>query len=163
MRLQVGSRRNGRSPLHHFHTEAAVARGGAQRKIERSRNPRPTPRAPQPAGKAPLMGKTLDRRGPDTSDINPAWKLHDAFETYGVKNWGKGYFGISKQGHVTVHPDKDPERAIDLKDLVDQIRTRGIQPPLLLRFTDILRHRIGEIAAAFDKSRTEYGYTGEYH
>ena len=96
----------------------------------------------------------LDRRGPDTSDINPAWKLHDAFETYGVKNWGKGYFGINKQGHVTVHPDKEPERAIDLKDLVDQIRTRGIQPPLLLRFTDILQHRIGEIAGAFEKSRT---------
>jgi arginine decarboxylase len=108
------------------------------------------------------MGKTLDRR-PDTSDLNPTWKLHDAFETYGVKNWGKGYFGINKHGHVTVHPDKDPERAIDLKDLVDQIRTRGIQPPLLLRFTDILRHRIGEIAAAFEKSRTEFGYNGEYH
>ena len=92
------------------------------------------------------MGKTLDRRGPDTSDINPAWKIQDAFETYGVKNWGKGYFGINKRGHVTVHPDKNPERAIDLKDLVDQLRTRGIQLPILLRFTDILRHRVGEIA-----------------
>src|SRR5688500_14272962 len=109
------------------------------------------------------MGKTLDRRTPDTADLHPVWKVHDAYETYGVKNWGKGYFGINKLGHVTVHPHKDPERAIDLKDLVDQIRTRGIQPPLLLRFTDILRHRIGEIAAAFDKSRNEYGYTGEYH
>src|SRR3954462_2981465 len=105
----------------------------------------------------------LDRRGSDAADINPVWKLHDAYETYGVKNWGKGYFGINKLGHVTVHPHKDPERAIDLKELVDQIRTRGIQPPLLLRFTDILRHRIGEIAAAFEKSRVEYGYTGEYH
>src|SRR4051812_42300043 len=109
------------------------------------------------------MAKPLDRRGPDSADPNPAWKLHDAFETYGVKNWGKGYFGINKLGHVTVHPDKNPERGIDLKELVDQIRTRGIQPPLLLRFTDILKHRIGEIAAAFEKSRTEYGYTGGYH
>ncbi|HJZ54182.1 MAG TPA: biosynthetic arginine decarboxylase [Gemmataceae bacterium] len=109
------------------------------------------------------MGKTLDRRTSDASDISPAWKLHDAFETYGVKNWGKGYFGINKLGHVTVHPDKNPDRAIDLKELVDQLRTRGIQPPLLLRFTDILKHRIGEIAEAFRKSREEYGYTGEYH
>jgi arginine decarboxylase len=107
------------------------------------------------------MGKTLDR----TADTEPhsVWKLQDAFETYGVKNWGKGYFSINKQGHVTVHPDKNPERGIDLKELVDQIRTRGIQPPLLLRFTDILRHRIGEIAGAFHKSMNEYGYTGEYH
>jgi arginine decarboxylase len=108
------------------------------------------------------MGKTLDRRAPD-ADPHVTWKLHDAFETYGVKHWGKGYFGINKLGHITVHPDKDPERCIDLKDLVDQIRMRGIQPPLLLRFTDILRHRIGEIAAAFQKSMTEYGYTGLYH
>ncbi|MCI0700050.1 MAG: biosynthetic arginine decarboxylase [Planctomycetia bacterium] len=109
------------------------------------------------------MGKALDRRGPDSADITPTWKLHDAIETYGVKNWGKGYFGINKLGHVTVHPDKDTERSIDLKELVDQIRARGIQPPLLLRFTDILRHRIGEIAAAFEKSRLEYGYNGAYH
>src|SRR5262249_34696930 len=108
------------------------------------------------------MAKALDRR-PPADDASSAWKLADAFETYGVKNWGKGYFSINKFGHVTVHPDKDPERGIDLKELVDQIRTRGIQPPLLLRFTDILEHRIGEIAAAFDRSRTEYGYTGDYH
>ena len=106
------------------------------------------------------MAKTPDRR---SNDADPHWKLHDAFEAYGVKNWGKGYFGINKLGHVTVHPHKDPDRGIDLKDLVDQIRTRGIQPPLLLRFTDILEHRIGEIAGAFSKSMTEYGYTGDYH
>lgn len=110
------------------------------------------------------MGKTLDRRMvPDAADLHPAWKIHDAYETYGVKNWGKGYFGINKLGHVTVHPDKDPERSIDLKDLVDQLLERGIQPPLLIRFTDILRHRIGEIAEAFEKSRQEFGYTGPYH
>ena len=56
------------------------------------------------------MAKALDRT-PHTSDLNPTWKLHDAFETYGVKNWGKGYFGINKHGHVTVHPDKNPERS----------------------------------------------------
>ncbi|MCE9565510.1 MAG: biosynthetic arginine decarboxylase [Planctomycetes bacterium] len=107
------------------------------------------------------MAKTLDRRSTDSD--SHVWKLHDAFETYGIKNWGKGYFGINKSGHVTVHPDKNPERSIDLKDLVDQIRTRGIQPPLLLRFSGILEHRIGEIAGAFSKSMTEYGYTGNYH
>ncbi|MFO0796220.1 MAG: biosynthetic arginine decarboxylase [Gemmataceae bacterium] len=108
------------------------------------------------------MGKTLDRRSPDTSDIAPSWKLHDAFETYGVKNWGKGYFGINKLGHLTVHPEKDPERSIDLKDLIDQLRGRGIQPPLLLRFSDLLKHRIGEIAGAFEKARKDAGYDGGY-
>ncbi len=108
------------------------------------------------------MAKTLDRRSSSDAETAPLWKLHDAFETYGVKNWGKGYFGINKLGHVTVHPDKNPERSIDLKELVDQLKVRGIQAPVLLRFTDILKHRIDEIAGAFSKAMTEYEYSGGY-
>ncbi|MGL4419811.1 MAG: biosynthetic arginine decarboxylase, partial [Gemmataceae bacterium] len=108
------------------------------------------------------MAKTVDRRSADTAETNPAWKLQDAHETYGVKNWGKGYFSINKLGHVTVHPEKTADRAFDLKDLVDQLQNRGIQLPILLRFSDILNHRIGEIAGAFEKARDEFGYTGQY-
>jgi arginine decarboxylase len=107
------------------------------------------------------MGKTLDRRSADT-DMGHGWRLHDAVETYGIKNWGKGYFGINKLGHVTVHPDKTPDRSVDLKELVDQLQHRGIQLPILLRFTDILQHRIGEIAGAFAKAIDEAEYTGTY-
>lgn len=90
------------------------------------------------------------------------WKLQDALETYEIKNWGKGYFGINEKGHVTVHPDKIPEKAIDLKQLIDQLQDRGIQLPILLRFTDILRHRVGEIHEAFKNAITEYNYSGNY-
>jgi arginine decarboxylase len=90
------------------------------------------------------------------------WKVHDAVETYGIRHWGKGYFGINQAGHVTVHPNKRPEQAIDLKDLVDQLQTRGIQLPILLRFTDILRHRVGEIHDAFRAAIQEFGYQGSY-
>ena len=72
------------------------------------------------------------------------WKVLDAIEMYGVRNWGKGYFTINKAGHVTVHPSKQTDQAIDLKELVDSLQTRGIQLPILLRFTDILRLRVGE-------------------
>src|SRR4051812_32211293 len=102
------------------------------------------------------MGKALGQ------DITDTWKVSDAVEMYGVRNWGKGYFGVNKAGHVAVHPDKDPAKAIDLKELVDQLQTRGIQLPILLRFTDILRHRVGEIADAFRAAITEYGYQGPY-
>src|SRR5207247_8548811 len=40
--------------------------------------------------------------------------------------------------------------------------TRGIQLPILLRFTDILRHRVGEIADAFSTAISESGYQGKY-
>jgi arginine decarboxylase len=90
------------------------------------------------------------------------WKIQDALETYQVGHWGKGYFGINERGHVTVHPDKRPEQSIDLKDLIDQLQERGIQLPILLRFTDILRHRVGEIHDAFKNAITEFGYSGPY-
>jgi arginine decarboxylase len=97
-----------------------------------------------------------------THDPIEKWKLHDALELYGVRSWGKGYFGINKAGHVVVHPDKSHERAIDLKELIDQLQARGIQLPILLRFTDILRHRVGEIHAAFQSAIQEFGYAGQY-
>ncbi len=90
------------------------------------------------------------------------WKVQDAIETYGVRHWGKGYFGINAAGNVTVHPSKQPERSIDLKELVDQLQTRGIQLPILLRFTDILRHRVGEIHEAFQNAMKEFDYKAPY-
>src|SRR5918911_822433 len=90
------------------------------------------------------------------------WKIQDAAETYGVRHWGKGYFGINKAGHVTVHPGKRPDESIDLKELVDELQARGIQLPILLRFTDILRHRVGEIHAAFRAAIEEFDYRGDY-
>jgi arginine decarboxylase len=91
-----------------------------------------------------------------------SWTIEDAIETYGISQWGKEYFGINAAGHVTVHPNKQPGQAIDLKELVDQLQARGIQLPILLRFTDILRHRMGEIHDAFRAAIREYEYEGRY-
>lgn len=95
-------------------------------------------------------------------DMLDRWKLSDAFETYRVNEWGKGYFGINNLGNVTVMPTKEPEASIDLKELIDQLQARGIQLPILVRFTDILRHRVSEIHAAFQKSIEEFDYKGKY-
>ena len=95
-------------------------------------------------------------------ELMEKWKVTDALETYRVRHWGKGYFGINKLGHVTVMPDKKAEESIDLKELVDQLRERGIEPPILLRFTDILRHRAKEIHLAFQTAIKEYDYHGSY-
>jgi arginine decarboxylase len=95
-------------------------------------------------------------------ELMDKWKIQDALETYGVRHWGKGYFSINKAGHVTVQPNKQTDQSIDLKELVDQLQERGIQLPILLRFTDILRHRVGEIHDAFKKAIEEFEYTGKY-
>src|SRR3954471_448152 len=95
-------------------------------------------------------------------ELMDKWKIADAMETYRVKQWGKGYFGVNKAGHVTVQPTKRADQSIDLKELIDQLQARGIQLPILLRFTDILRHRVGEIHSAFQKAIDEYDYQGRY-
>jgi arginine decarboxylase len=100
-------------------------------------------------------------QGAEHRFANP-WRIEDALETYSVRHWGKDYFGINAKGHVTVHPNKNPGQSIDLKELVDQLQERGIQLPILLRFTDILRHRVGEIYDAFRTAIGEYDYQGNY-
>ncbi len=90
------------------------------------------------------------------------WRTADAAELYDVASWGKGYFSVGANGHLWVHPSKDPTRSIDLKELVDTLVLRGISLPILIRFGEILRHRVGEIHQAFQSAIAEHGYRGEY-
>ena len=62
------------------------------------------------------------------------WSITDAAELYSVLRWGNGFFSIQPDGHVHVHPEKDPQRSIDLKNLVVQLQDRGLCLPILLRF-----------------------------
>jgi arginine decarboxylase len=90
------------------------------------------------------------------------WTVHDAAETYGIQSWGQGYFSVNPRGCVAVHPNQDPSQAIDLKELVDQLIRRGLQLPILLRFTDILQHRVNEIHAAFARAIRDNEYQNTY-
>ena len=98
---------------------------------------------------------------PSTS-TTAAWSVHDASELYEVARWGHGYFSVNPAGHVQVHPTKEPERGIDLKELVDRLQLRGISLPVLVRFTDILKHRLGEIYGAFQAAIAQHQYQGGY-
>ena len=90
------------------------------------------------------------------------WTATDAAELYDVARWGKGYFSIDENGHVRVHPEKEPDRWIDLKQLVDRLQLRGIDLPILIRFAGILKHRLGEIHKAFASAISEHRYQGSY-
>ena len=90
------------------------------------------------------------------------WTTTDAAELYEVANWGKGYFSVNRQGHVAVHPTKDPARSIDLKHLLDRLQIRGIQAPVLVRFGDILQNRLQEIHDAFEQAIKDHDYKAGY-
>src|SRR5450755_598513 len=90
------------------------------------------------------------------------WSIAEAGELYDVASWGKGYFAVGSNGHVWVRPDKEPARGIDLKELVDNLQLRGISLPILIRFGEILKHRLGEMHQAFQNAIAEHNYKSRY-
>src|SRR5712691_7025382 len=101
----------------------------------------------------------------DTAPVRePAdrWSTAEASELYDVASWGKGYFSVGKNGHLWVHPSKEPARGIDLLELVEKLELRGISLPILVRFGEILNHRLGELYHSFQNSIAEHGYKGSY-
>src|SRR5215467_7067476 len=95
-------------------------------------------------------------------DVGEAWTIADAREMYEIARWGQGYFSIGDNGNVTVHPTKDASRSIDLKQLVDDLQLRGIHVPTLIRFRDILQHRVQDIHEAFRSAIAQHEYSGQY-
>ncbi len=105
---------------------------------------------------------TGGRLSAGTAPGAPTWSLPEAAELYDVPRWGQGYFSINELGHLQVHPSKDAARGVDLKRLVDRLQLRGLAVPILLRFSDILKHRLGEIHGAFQSAITQHQYQGRY-
>jgi arginine decarboxylase len=91
-----------------------------------------------------------------------AWTVKDSLELYNVNGWGRGFFSINDAGHVEVTPAGANSAKIDLKELVDDLRSRGLNLPLLIRFSDILRTRVQQLCGAFQQAIAENDYRGIY-
>src|ERR1700688_1977238 len=94
--------------------------------------------------------------------VGESWTVADATELYEISRWGKGYFSIGDNGQVKIHPTKDASRSIDLKQLVDDLRLRGMSLPTLIRFRDVLQHRLQDIYDAFQGAIAQHEYSGRY-
>ena len=90
------------------------------------------------------------------------WTTQHAERLYNMPGWGLGYFRINDEGHVTVHPDAESEHGVDLYRLAMDLSEQGVGLPLLLRFSDILRSRIAELAERFSEAISEANYEGKY-
>ncbi len=92
-----------------------------------------------------------------------AWTPEKSAELYGVETWGHGFFGVNKEGHVTVRLEDDQAQAeVSLFEVIDGLRDRGTHLPVLLRFRDLLHSRIAEINESFRKAIKDSKYRGEY-
>ena len=92
-----------------------------------------------------------------------SWSIADSRNMYGIRHWGAGYYDIGDNGHVSVHPHgKYDETALDIYALTQDLRARGLALPLLVRFPDILQHRVRRIIGGFDQARAKLNYDTPY-
>ena len=91
-----------------------------------------------------------------------AWTIKDSHELYNVGGWGKDFFSINEAGHVQVTPSGPGSHPIDLKELIEDLRERGLNLPILIRFSDILRTRVEQLCGSFQQAIAENDYKGTY-
>jgi arginine decarboxylase len=91
------------------------------------------------------------------------WDLDQARSTYSIAHWSNGYFDINTRGHIEARPRVERERgAIDMHELAGRIRDQGLSMPVLVRFVDILHHRIDVLHHAFGGAMAQLDYRGVY-
>ena len=72
------------------------------------------------------------------------WTIKDSLELYNIPNWGRHFFTVNEDGDLIATPSGADGGEINIHSLVQELELRGIQSPILLRFTDIIRSRIGD-------------------
>ena len=98
----------------------------------------------------------------NSSDANASWNIESARALYNIHRWGAKYFDINDAGHVVAKPLHENGATVDVTDVIEEAKSRGLKFPLLIRFQDILRHRVEAINKAFQSSIAEFNYQGKY-
>ena len=89
--------------------------------------------------------------------------IEQTLETYGIENWGAGYFGINRKGNLVVHPsDSDPKASADVREIIDDLQRRGISTPVLLRFPQLVTAQVRKLQRAFRNAIREFEYQGSH-
>jgi arginine decarboxylase len=98
----------------------------------------------------------------NSAEATPPWDINAARNLYNVHRWGAKYFDINDAGHVVATPLQEAGTAVEISDVIEEAKSRGLKFPLPIRFQDILRHRVESINLAFRSSITEFNFQGRY-
>jgi arginine decarboxylase len=91
-----------------------------------------------------------------------SWDIQAARALYNITGWGAKYFDINEAGHVVAMPLRENGAIVDLTDVIEEAKGRGLKFPVLIRFQDILRDRVEAINQAFAASIAEFNYQNTY-
>lgn len=90
------------------------------------------------------------------------WDTEDSSSLYMIDRWGAGYFHVQPTGEMTVAPLQQKGAAIPIIDIVREAQSINLATPLLIRFQDLLRHRVETLNQAFTRAIAEQNYRGSY-
>ncbi len=90
------------------------------------------------------------------------WQVSDATELYRIGSWGDPFFFVNERGHMAVRALDEQGTTIDIVDVVNELRRRGVQFPVLLRFQDVLRAQVRRVNEAFRTAIVESNYGNVY-
>ena len=90
------------------------------------------------------------------------WDIQSAISLYNIDRWGTGYFSINKRGNIAVMPTQDEATSIDLTEVIEEAKEQGLMFPMVIRFQDLLRHRVETINKAFAAAIAQFGYQNVY-
>ena len=88
--------------------------------------------------------------------------IEQTVETYGIENWGAGYFDVNRKGNLVVRPSEGDSRSADLKEIIEHLASRGITAPVLLRFPQLVAAQVRKLQRAFGKAIREFDYQGAH-
>jgi len=91
-----------------------------------------------------------------------AWDAEESAHLYQIESWGAGYFAVNSAGHVVVRPDQRPGHEIDLHDVIEGLKARDLTAPFVIRFSDIIAHRLRSLNDAFATAIAENDYKNRY-
>ena len=91
------------------------------------------------------------------------WGIDKARSIYNVAVWSEGYFDVNAQGDLVAYPDQDHSKpGISFPELTARFKEDGLTLPVLVRFTDILEHRVYTLIKSFAQAKQERDYQGEF-
>ncbi len=91
------------------------------------------------------------------------WTIQRARDTYNIAHWSNGYFDIDARGELLCRPDpRQPLSSVSLPRLAREFAAHRLTLPVLVRFSGILGHRVGELCEAFDGAMRRDDYRGRY-
>jgi arginine decarboxylase len=91
-----------------------------------------------------------------------AWSVQDSVDLYRIASWGDPFFVVNAEGHVAVRALDEADTTMDVVAIVEELRRRGVQFPVLIRFQDVLRAQVRRLNEAFRAAIAEAGYDNVY-